>query len=72
VPSVWTANAGVPHNDLSWFCPENGTSCYYYNAIPTAYDSHKAACQSLGGYIVALNTGLGQPEGMCFVEGVLL
>jgi hypothetical protein len=44
-------------NDQKWFCPSNGSSCYFYNSTAAAYSVHKGACQSLGGYLVAFNTG---------------
>jgi hypothetical protein len=44
-------------NDQKWFCPSNGSSCYFYNSTSAAYSVHRSACQSLGGYLVAFNTG---------------
>jgi hypothetical protein len=48
---------GLPNNDQKWFCPANGTSCYWYNSTTAAYSDHRNACKGLGGYVVAFNTG---------------
>ena len=49
--------AGVPNNDQKWFCPGNSSSCYFYNSTTATYNVHRGACQSIGGYLVAFNTG---------------
>jgi hypothetical protein len=50
-------HSGLPNNDQKWFCPANGTSCYWYNSTNAAYSDHRNACKGLGGYLVAFNTG---------------
>ena len=48
---------GLPNSDQQWFCPSNGATCYFYNATGGYYSHHRSACASMGGYIVAYNTG---------------
>ena len=51
--------AGLPNNDQRWFCPSDGATCYFYNATGGTISDHRSACTSMGGYIVAYNTGEG-------------
>ncbi len=54
-PSAHTT-AGLPANDLYYFCPTNGSTCYFYNTTTAPYATHKLACSNLGGYLVSWNT----------------
>jgi hypothetical protein len=54
-PSAPTT-AGLPANDLYYFCPTNGSTCYFYNTTTAPYTTHKLACSNLGGYLVSWNT----------------
>ena len=56
-PSPYSTGLCLPANSATWYCPVNGTQCYYYNATTAAYAVHKSNCQRMGGYLVSYNTG---------------
>ncbi len=47
----------MPYNNQFYFCPANGSSCYYYVRSNLAFSAAKANCQNRGGDLVAYNTG---------------
>jgi hypothetical protein len=51
-------SAGLPNNDQQYFCPANGSSCYYYVSTSLTFNASRSNCQSRGGYLVAYNTGV--------------
>ena len=55
--SCCLAPAGLPNNDQLYFCPANGSSCYFYVKTSLSFDASKAACRSRGGNLVSYNTG---------------
>jgi hypothetical protein len=48
--------AGLPANDQQYFCPANGSSCYFYASSSQTYNASKSLCQGRGGYAVAYNS----------------
>ncbi len=48
----------MPNNDQFYFCPANGSSCYYFVSTTLTFNASRTNCQSRGGYLVAYNTGV--------------
>lgn len=49
--------AGLPNNNQQYFCPPNGTSCYFYVATTLSFNDSRTNCRNRGGYLVSYNTG---------------
>ncbi len=49
--------SGAPNNDQFYFCPANGSSCYYYVSASLSFNDSKTNCRNRGGYLVSYNTG---------------
>jgi hypothetical protein len=62
--------AGLPVNDQQYFCPANGSSCYFYVSATLSFNDSRTNCRNRGGYLVAYNTGVCVCGCVC-VGGVL-
>ncbi len=49
--------AGLPMNDQRYFCPTNGSACYFYVSTSQTYNDCKTICQGRGGQAVSYNSG---------------
>jgi hypothetical protein len=52
-PPNFSCPAGLPTNNATTYCPENGTSCFYAMTGSVAFSQARTTCSGVKGYVIS-------------------